>query len=415
MIRVDDVSVSLGGVPVLDAVDLSVGEGTFVGLVGPNGAGKTTLLRTINGELTPDDGAVFVEGERIHGLSSRVASRRVATVPQNTSVRFAFDVADVVAMGRTPHRSRFARDPDVRDHVDDALERTGITHLRDRRVDTLSGGERQRVFIARAVAQDAPACVLDEPTASLDVNYASKTLSLVRKLADEGRAVLAAIHDLESAARFCDRLALVHDGRLVDHGPPEEVLTTDAIETAFDARSVVTTNPVTGSPAVTTLPATTDGTCRVHVIGGGETGANVISECFAAGHIVSAGPYTPGDSALALARALDVPTECVSPFSPIDSATVNTVEERIATADVTVFADAAVDPGGALVELAGAAERLLVVEAPAPEERNEFDESDRTQYEAVKTSGTVVDRDDIPALLGQIDGSAPTSRVAADD
>jgi len=218
VIRVDDVHVAFGDVEVLDGVDLAVEAGEFVGLVGPNSAGKTTLLRTVNGALAPDAGEVFVGDDRIHDLSSRATSRRVATVPQDTSVRFAFDVADVVAMGRTPHRSRFSSDPDQTAHVDAALERTETAHLRDRRVDTLSGGERQRVFIARALAQDAPSLVLDEPTASLDVNHATQTLALVRELADEDRAVLAAIHDLESAARFCDRLALVHDGRIVDQG-----------------------------------------------------------------------------------------------------------------------------------------------------------------------------------------------------
>lgn len=412
MIRVDDVHVAFGDVEVLDGVDLAVEAGEFVGLVGPNGAGKTTLLRTVNGALAPDAGEVFVGDDRIHDLSSRATSRRVATVPQDTSVRFAFDVADVVAMGRTPHRSRFSSDPDQIAHVDAALERTETAHLRDRRVDTLSGGERQRVFIARALAQDAPSLVLDEPTASLDVNHATQTLALVRELADEDRAVLAAIHDLESAARFCDRLALVHDGRIVDQGEPANVLTTEALETAFDARGVVTTNPVTDSPAVTTLPSTAGGGSRVHVLGGGQTGASVVGSCWAAGHRVSAGPYSHDDAAQSVARTLDVPVETTPPFTAIDSATVDAVGERIAAADVTVLADPVIDPAATLCRLAEAAERLVVVESRPLAERNYAGERGRQRYETLRRRARVVDADRVPTVLDEKTGPG---KVVADD
>lgn len=407
MIRVDDVHVAFEDVQVLDGVDLEVEEGEFVGLVGPNGAGKTTLLRTVNGALTPDAGEVFVGGDRIHELTSRAASRRVATVPQDTSVRFAFDVAAVVAMGRTPHCSRFSSDPDQTDHVDAALERTEIDHLRDRRVDTLSGGERQRVFIARALAQDAPALVLDEPTASLDVNHATQTLALVRELADENRAILAAIHDLESAARFCDRLALVHDGRVVDHGLPADVLTTEALETAFDARGIVTTNPVTASPAVTTLPTTTDGTNTVHVLGGGEVGATVVGTCWAAGHRVTAGPFTHGDAAHNVARTLDVLVETIPPFTAIDPETVETVRKQIADADVAVLADPTIDPAMTVLQLADAAERLVVVESRPLSERNHAEMAGRERYEDVLARAAVVDSDRVTEVLDEIARSEP--------
>ncbi len=406
MIRVDDVHVAFGDVSVLDGVDLAVEEGEFVGLVGPNGAGKTTLLRTVNGALTPDDGDVFVGDDRVSDLGSRAASRRVATVPQDTSVRFAFDVEDVVAMGRTPHRSRFSSDPDRSAHVDAALERTETAALRDRCVDTLSGGERQRVFVARSLAQDAPALVLDEPTASLDVNHATRTLSLVRELADEGRAVLAAIHDLEFAARFCDRLALVHDGRVVDQGPPADVLTTEALATAFDARGAVTTNPVTGTPAVTTLPATADGTSRVHVLGGGRTGATAIATCWAAGHAVTAGPYAEGDAALDVAESLDVPVETVAPFAPVDSGTRAAIRDRIGAADVTVLADATVDPETAVLDLAATADRLAVVESRPLAERNHAGEAGRERYESLVAGADVVDLGELPSALDDVGRSA---------
>jgi len=412
MITVDDVSVSLGDVAVLDGVDLTVDAGEFVGLVGPNGAGKTTLLRSINGALAPDTGRVLVDGELIHELSSREASRHVATVPQNTAVRFAFDVADVVAMGRTPHRSRFSADAGQADAVATALERTGVAHLRDRRVDTLSGGERQRVFLARALAQDASTLVLDEPTASLDVNHASQTLHLVREIADEGRAVLAAIHDLESAARFCDRLALVHDGRVLDQGTPAEVLSAETIETTFDANSVVTTNPVTGSPAVTTLPASTTQGKRVHVIGGGDVGAQAIGACWAAGHRVTAGPCHENDTACSVARSLDVAVETTPPFTPVGNDTLDVVREQVDAADVTVVADLIIDPSTATLRALDGSNRLVLVESRPITARNHAGTDGKRAYERIRERATVTRIDDLLSAVRDVPRAHP---APADD
>jgi iron complex transport system ATP-binding protein len=251
-IDVEGVSVTLGGARVLDSVSLSVSPGSFVGLVGPNGAGKTTLLRTINATLSPESGTVRVGDTDVHELSSRGVGRRVATVPQDTAVSFDFTVRQVVEMGRHPHRPRFGADPDP-EAVDRALERTGTERLAERSIGGVSGGERQRAVIARALAQDAPAMVLDEPTASLDVNHQVETLDLVADLVEDGHTAIAAIHDLNLAARYCDELALVADGELVAHDEPRDVLTEDRLAETFDADAVVADHPVTGSPLVTAL------------------------------------------------------------------------------------------------------------------------------------------------------------------
>jgi len=256
-VTVEDLVVGLGGNTVLDGLSLSVTSGSLVGLVGPNGAGKTTLLGTINATLAPDGGRVLVGNEDVHALSSRAVARRVATVPQDTSVPFSFPVRRVVEMGRHPHRPRFGADPDP-GAVDRAMERTGVADLADRSIDAVSGGERQRVMLARALAQDAPVLVLDEPTASLDVNHQVATLDLVAGLVGEGRTALAAIHDLNLAARYCDAVAVLADGRILAAGPPREVLTEDAVARAFGADAVVVDHPVTGSPLVTALGERTD-------------------------------------------------------------------------------------------------------------------------------------------------------------
>ncbi len=254
MIRIEDVAVELGGREVLRDVSLPVPTAEFLGLVGPNGAGKTTLLRTVNGLVDPTRGRVEVAGEPVAGRSARDLARRVATVPQETTLGFDFSARDVVAMGRTPHQSRFAGAEEAdRDAVERALDRTDTVHLADRPVGKLSGGERQRVLLARALAQETPVLLLDEPTASLDINHQVVTLSLVRELAGEGRTAVAAIHDLDLAARFCDRLALVADGELAAVGTPREVLTADRLERAYGVRAVVSEHPVTGTPTVTAL------------------------------------------------------------------------------------------------------------------------------------------------------------------
>ena len=251
-IEVQNVTLSFGDTRVLSGVSLSVAPGTFVGLVGPNGAGKTTLLGTINAALSPDAGTVRVGGEDVRSLSRRAVSRRVATVPQDTTASFDFTVRQVVEMGRHPHRPRFGTDPDP-GAVDRALERTGTVELADRPIGQASGGERQRAVLARALAQDAPALVLDEPTASLDVNHQVETMDMVRGLVDEGRTAIAAIHDLNLAARYCDALVLLADGEIFARGPPASVLTPDRLAAAFDARATVVEHPVTGSPLVTAL------------------------------------------------------------------------------------------------------------------------------------------------------------------
>nr|WP_158203357.1 ATP-binding cassette domain-containing protein [Halomarina oriensis] len=244
----------MGGERVLDDVSFDVAAGTLVGVCGPNGAGKTTLLRTVNGILTPDSGSVTVDGEDVASLSARALARRVATVPQDTSFAFDFPVREVVAMGRTAHRGRFERATTAdRDAVDAALERAQVDTLADRSVGAVSGGERQRVLLARALAQQTPVLLLDEPTASLDINHQVRTLSLVRSLVDEGKTALAAIHDLDLAARFCDALLVVAGGRVLAAGPPEEVLDEPVLERAFGTRTAVRSNPVTGTPTVTAL------------------------------------------------------------------------------------------------------------------------------------------------------------------
>jgi iron complex transport system ATP-binding protein len=388
VIGIDDVTVSLGASPVLTDVSLSVADGQFLALIGPNGAGKTTLLRSCNGVLSPDAGTVTVDGDRVSTLSARAIGRRVATVPQGTHLGFDFTVRDLVAMGRTPHRSRFGTADDAdRTAVEGALDRTDTTRLADRTVGALSGGERQRVLLARALAQATPVVLLDEPTANLDINHQVRTLSLARELAEEGKTVVAAIHDLDLAARFCDRAALLDDGRVVDVGPPEAVVTADRLEAAFGVRTAVATSPVSGTPAVTPLADAPPGDRSVHVIGGGARAARVIGRLVDAGIDVTAGVLPAGDAALTTARSLAREVVSAPSFEPVPDDRAAAAADLVEAADVTVQA-APVDGANAalaersrpLVALAGSepathatvveeADLVSAVGAPAPDDR----------------------------------------------
>ncbi|WP_423751302.1 ATP-binding cassette domain-containing protein [Salinirarus marinus] len=405
-VDVSNLSVSLGGVSILDDVTTSVERGQFVGLVGPNGAGKTTLIRSLNGVLTPDAGTVLIEGERIHDLSSKAASRLVATVPQSPSLSFAFDVRETVEMGRMPHVDRFeGTTPADRDAVERAMERTDVTQFADRSITDVSGGERQRVFLARALAQETPVLLLDEPTSNLDVNHQIRTLELVRELADEGRTVVAAIHELDLAARYCDELRLLYDGTVRADGSPETVLSESNVERAFDTSAAVAENPVTGSTEVVALPDAAAATGHVHVVGGGGAAARYLYALDAAGYEVSVGAVNEGDTDASVADRLDCDAVTVPPYAPVDDEARAAVDERVRAADAVLVADVVVGSGNLPnLEAALAADSLVVVEGRPFAARNHAGEAAARTHAALRERGTVVGPDEaIEAVRAAVD------------
>ncbi|MCH0562277.1 MULTISPECIES: ABC transporter ATP-binding protein [unclassified Streptomyces] len=250
---IEDVTVEVAGKRLVEDVRLAVDDGMFVGLVGPNGSGKSTLLRCVYRALRPAGGAVRLDGEDVHAMDPRAAARQLAALPQEHSAEFDFTVAEVVAMGRLPHRRRTAADD--RSRCERAMARTGVAHLADRGFLALSGGEKQRVLIARALAQQPRVLVLDEPTNHLDIAHQLDVLSLVR---DSGLTVLAALHDLNLAAAHCDRLYVVAGGRIVASGPPHDVLRPALLAGVFGVRAHPVRHPETGAVQLLfdLLPAT---------------------------------------------------------------------------------------------------------------------------------------------------------------
>ena len=241
-IRLRGVGVQLGGRTVLDGVDLGVGPGEWLSVVGPNGAGKTTMLRAVLGLVT-SSGMIEIDGRS--DLRAPERARAIALVPQTPIVPPGMLVADYVLLGRTPHRGLFAGDsPRDFEIVASTLERLDLSGFGSRELTSLSGGERQRVVLARALAQEAPILLLDEPTTALDLGHQQEVLELVDHLRHSmATTVVATVHDLTLAARYGDRVAMLSGGRIVDEGAPADVLTADAIAEIFGARVRVLDDP----------------------------------------------------------------------------------------------------------------------------------------------------------------------------
>lgn len=219
------------------AVSLMVKPAHVTALVGPNGSGKSTVLRLLAGLWHPTEGAATIDDEELVRLPRRTVARRVAFVPQDTHIEFPFSVREVVEMGRHPHIGRFdALGPRDQAAVDAALDRADVAHLAERRVNELSGGERQRVLIARSMATEAAAILLDEPTSNLDIDHSLEALNLLRQLAAEGKAVAVALHDLNAVTRWADTAALMHAGHLEEWGRVSEVFREDLVESVFGVR-----------------------------------------------------------------------------------------------------------------------------------------------------------------------------------
>ncbi|MET4562985.1 iron complex transport system ATP-binding protein [Lysinibacillus parviboronicapiens] len=243
------VSFSMHDQQILHEVSIRIKEKQFVGLIGPNGSGKSTLLKNMYRLLKPESGTVLLNEKDILKQSSKSIAKNLAVVSQETPVLFDFQVQDLVSMGRTPHKKLFELD-----HEDDfkivreALFQTGIGHLETRSFSSLSGGEKKRVMVARALAQQAQVIILDEPTNHLDIQHQLQLMDLIQTL---HLTVVAALHDLNIAAMYCDYIYVLQQGRIVCHGTPEEVLTPALLREVFGVYADIQIHHLTGKPYLT--------------------------------------------------------------------------------------------------------------------------------------------------------------------
>lgn len=256
MIRFDDVAVRYprAAAEALSGVSLDCHRSALTAVVGPNGSGKSSLVRALIGRIQLSRGAIVVDGTPAAAMERTALARRVAVVTQREDLAFPLLVSEYVALGRYPHlgvwHAAGERDAQAVQH---AMAAAGVAELHDRRVDALSGGELQRVRLARALAQGGDALVLDEPTAFLDVGHEMAVFELLHRLARDGRAVLLVSHQLNLVARFADHMVLLHHGRVVAAGPPNDVMRADVLEPVYDWPLVVTRDPAVGAPALLPL------------------------------------------------------------------------------------------------------------------------------------------------------------------
>jgi iron complex transport system ATP-binding protein len=252
MLAIRSLSVKFGDFTALQGVSLDVQPGEILAVIGPNGAGKSTLIRAASGVTPAASGSIQISGQEMNRLSIAERARFIAVVPQARSLPPAFSVFQAILLGRTPYLGWLGhfgvRDQEL---ANKAMQRVELAHLADHRVGDLSGGEQQRVLLGRALTQEAPVMLLDEPTTHLDLHYQAVFLALIRKLVIENHlCVLMAVHDLNLAGLYADRVALLVEGRIQVSGTPEEVLTEENLTRVYDIPVQVIPHPEYGTPLV---------------------------------------------------------------------------------------------------------------------------------------------------------------------
>jgi len=238
--------------PVLRDISFTAKPGELVGLIGPNGSGKSTILKTLSRIIPPLAGTVLVDGRELTGIPRQHLARLVGVVPQLPLLPSTFTAFEIVLMGRNPHLGLFQHETrHDYETAREAMDKTGTLHLAERHINELSGGEIQAVLIARVLVQQTDSILLDEPTANLDIGRQIEVMDLIARLCREQKlTVIAAIHDLNLAAQYCNRLLLISEGRLYADGAPAEVITDENVAAVYGAGNTVFTHPVNGLPTV---------------------------------------------------------------------------------------------------------------------------------------------------------------------
>lgn len=339
MIDVSDLSVGYGAEAIIEHISLHAEKNMSIGIIGPNGSGKTTLLKAISNILEPYSGTVKIDGTDVTSFSARDLARTMGVVPQETGISFDYTVSDIVMMGRHSYIGRFSSESpeDIR-IANAAMETCNIAHFADRSINEISGGERQRVIIARALAQEPKILLLDEATSHLDINHQIEILNLIHHL--EGVVRIGVYHDLNLAAQYCDHLILLNNGTICASGSPAEVLTARNLKEHYSINAVVTLNPVTKKPRITSFFESPEQMCspkKIHVISGGGSGAELLHALHSCGHSLSAGILATNDSDYAAAVSLEIPTIAVPAFTPISSEKTEDLRRAVQEADAVVL------------------------------------------------------------------------------
>ena len=369
---IKDLNFSINETAILKAINLEIKTGEFVGLIGPNGAGKTTLLKCMNG-IIKGKGIVEIRGQKLEFMSYKSIARKVALMHQNTSITFPFRVIDVVLAGRYPYLNRISGE--TREDYSIARRNMGYTDtlkFETRPITQISGGERQKVLFAKVLTQETDLILLDEPAASLDIAHEEQIFKYSCEMCKTGKTVIAAVHDLKTASRYCTKLVLMKDGCIIANGAPEEVLTSENLSLAYGVSALVYKNRITGL-----LDFHIHGNemnkhgKSIHVIGGGGSAAGIMRLLFENGFKITAGVFGHGDSDLNCAEVFGIKCLVCHPFSEIDEESCQANIDIIQKADMTILCDM---PFGIQnyrnLEAAQYAQKLIIIEEDDPSGRD---------------------------------------------
>jgi iron complex transport system ATP-binding protein len=394
----ESASFSYPGREIFRDLSLSLEEGEILALIGPNSSGKTTLLKLMDGLLEPQHGKVFLDGEELGRLSRSRVAKRVAVVPQEMEVPFSFTVAEIVLMGRAPYLGRFGwetrKDLDV---AREAMALTDVAELEERMFAELSQGEKQRVSMARALAQQPRVILLDEPASHLDINHQVEMHELIRRLnLEKNLTVLNISHDLNLAAEYSHRMALLHRGSIHALGTPSDVITEENIRQVYETTVMVEKNHISGAPRVTPVGKSRMGKTRpqktIHIICGEGSGMDSTRRLLLRGYRVSLGVLNIGDSDQKIGKTLGLAMALEEPFSSISESAYRENQILMEKADLIIVERFLVGKGNLLnlraaIDALGRGKRIIALENPL---ELDFTAGDaRAYYQRLKEGGAV--------------------------
>lgn len=370
---IENLSYSLGEKQILEKISLQVEKGEFIGLIGPNGAGKTTLLKNIN-RINKGCGDIWVQGKNIKNMGDKELARQVALMKQETQITFPFTCWEVVLMGRYPYLSWTNQETEEdREIAQKCMEYTDTCHLADKKVTALSGGERQRVLFAKVLTQEAPLILLDEPTSNLDMAHQEQIFRYSRQFCRNSGSIVAAVHDLRIAAKYCSRLVLLYQGRIIADGPVAEVFTSENLQKAYGVECCPYYNSLTGEWDIY-MPECkkTSKKGKVHIIGGGGSATALLRELYQCGYQLSLGIVHEGDSDTEIASLLGIEKIVLPACAPLSVEAYELNKKMIEKADWTILTSCAFGMNNLPnLQIAQLAQRLVIID-DSPIEKRDF-------------------------------------------